>query len=397
MGAPGRVGARDTAARLRDMGDNAGNLIFQHAVTRLLDADRVHLWGPDAPWGDAAILQGARALVFPAANHLRTGADWTGLCDFLDRPGPPLVVLGLGVQAPRGAGVAETAAALAADPQARRLAAVLGARAAFISVRGAFSQAVCAALGIGGTVPLGCPSALLHPDPGLGMGIAGRLAGLAAALAGKGARVRLAMNAAAPFEIRGQAARLALEQRLFDWVVARHGGLYVQQSGGVAACDAAGGNWHRLAASTRAGIAGVLAPEMAEVDLWAHLARGGRAPHDAGAWIAEMAGIDLAIGTRVHGALAALAAGRPGVLIPHDARTAELARTHHLPWLDPDDVLGARDPGAALGRVRFDPGAFDRARRASAAGLAAALEGLGLAPASALLRLAGRDRARWAA
>ena len=37
MGAPGHVAPRDMAARLADMGANAGNLVFQHAVAGLLD------------------------------------------------------------------------------------------------------------------------------------------------------------------------------------------------------------------------------------------------------------------------------------------------------------------------------------------------------------------------
>ena len=397
LGAPGHVLPRSMEARLADMGGNAGNLIFQHAVARLIADPQVHLGGAGVPWEDAVHLTTARARVFPAANHLRTGADWSNLADFLDRDGPPLVVLGLGVQAESAADATATAARLRADPEARRLAEVLGRRAAAITVRGTFSREVCSALGIRGTRPLGCPSILIHPDPHLGLGLAAELDRLTAMLGGQGSRVRAVMSAAAPFEIHGDETRVALEQRLFSWIVADLAGLYLQQSGGAVSLRAATGQWQGLTEGTRRSLRRILAPDLAEADLAGHLLRGGRAPHDARLWIADLAGRDLVIGTRVHGVLAAIAAGRPGVLIPHDARTAELARTHHLPLLEARDVLDAPDLGAALARVRFDPLAFDRARRTSAAGLIAMFGRLGLTPAPAVQRLATSARSECAA
>ena len=286
MGPPGRVGGPDMATCLRRMGENAGNLVFQHAVPGLVSGRCVHLHETGADWGDRALHDAARAVIFPAANHLRCGADWTGLTGYLDRPGPPLVVLGLGVQAPRGADVAGTVAALRADRHAARLVDVLRARAAHVSVRGRFSQAVCAALGLDGTRPLGCPSAFLDPAPDLGQRIAAQLARLTARARGKAAPLRPVMAAAAPFEIRARPEAMAVEQRLFEWIVTGRDGLYVQQSGGVAALRAASGGWHRLAGATRAGIAGVLAPGMAEVAFRAHLCRAGRVPVSAAEWIA---------------------------------------------------------------------------------------------------------------
>lgn len=388
MGPPGHVRGADTGTCLRRMGQNAGNLVFQHAVPRLVAGRCVHLHETGADWGDMSLHAAARAVIFPAANHLRCGADWTGLNGYLSRPGPPLVVLGLGVQAPLGAGVAETVARLAADPHAARLVAILRDRAALVTVRGRFSQAVCDRLGLAGTRALGCPSALLHPAPDLGSGLAVRLARLRARLAGKGCAVRPVMAAAAPFEIRGNPEAIALERRLFRWVVAERDGLYVQQSGGVAALRAASGQWHHLAPSTRAGIRAVLAPEMDEVAFWSRLCRAGRVPLSAPDWLAMLAGRDLVIGSRVHGVMAALAAGRPGVLVVHDARSAELAETMHLPVLDRADVLAVADPGAALARVRFDPPAFDRWRRRAAQETADALRQVGLPASSHLEALA---------
>lgn len=388
MGPPGHVHGPDMPTLLRRMGDNAGNLVFQHAVPRLLAGRLVHLHETGVEWGDEALHEAARAVIFPAANHLRTGADWSGLNAYLSRPGPPLVVLGLGVQAPLGAGVAETAARLTADPHASRLAAILKERAVLLTVRGRFSQAVCAALGIGDARPLGCPSVLINPAPDLGVRVAAHLARLMARLGGNGCAIRPVMAAAAPFEIRTDPDRLVLEQRLFHWFVLERDGLLVQQSGGVSALEAVSGGWDGLPPSTRASIERILAPGMDEAAIRERLGQAGRVPLSAPDWIAMLADRDMVIGSRVHGVLAALAAGVPGILVPHDARTAELARHMHLPMLDRADLMAASCPGAALAHVRFDPLAFDRWRRQAAEGTAEAFRKAGLPPSAHLEALA---------
>ncbi|KKM99981.1 hypothetical protein LCGC14_1142440, partial [marine sediment metagenome] len=117
------------------LGANSGNLMFQYAASRIIDAPITHISPAETPYSDTSALQTARALVFPAANHLRVGADWTGLNNYLDRAGPPLVILGLGAQSPRIGGEAETIAALKADPHVRRMVDILRDKAIFVSVR----------------------------------------------------------------------------------------------------------------------------------------------------------------------------------------------------------------------------------------------------------------------
>lgn len=387
----------DPETLLRVLGANSGNLMFQYASSQIIDAPLTHAGLSEGGYGNQPALKAAAALVFPAANHLRTGADWTGLNNYLERVKLPLVILGLGAQSPKIGGEAETIAALKADAHVRRLADILRDRAVFISVRGTYSQAVCAELGLDRVQVLGCPSALLHPDPTLGQILQTRLAGLRARLAeGGGAggdpwQPRLALTAAAPFEIRGDAPKRDLERRLFDWTVAA-GGLYVQQSGGVAAMQAANGQWHAIESGTRRSIQAVLAPDMDPVDFWAFLARQGRFYLGAPEWCTAMAGCDLVLGTRLHGTMAALTAGRPGVIISHDSRTGELAETMHLPQLAMEDVRTAETLGQAVARIRFDGAAFDGWRMRTAQAMTAAFDGLGI-PVAAQVRRLGTPQA----
>lgn len=54
---------------------------------------------------------------------------------------------------------------------------------------------------------------------------------------------------------------------------------------------------------------------------------------DATPWIDYLRGFDFAIGTRIHGTIAAVNAGIPALLLTHDSRTAELAQYHGIPHI----------------------------------------------------------------
>jgi hypothetical protein len=377
---PGRF---DEETTLKVLGANSGNLMFQYAAAQIIDAPQVHVSQAETPYNEVSVLRGARALVFPAANHLRTGTDWTHLNNYLENAKLPLIVLGLGAQSPQIGGESETIAGLKADPQIRRMADIFRDRAEFVSVRGTFSQTVCAELGIEKVHVLGCPSALINPDPALGAGMARRLADMRGAQGDP----RLAMTAAAPFEIREDAAKTALERRLFAWTH-QAGGLYVQQSGGLASMQAANGNWHLIAPNARRSIQKVLAPDMDPVDVWAFLSGYGRFYLGVPDWQADMAQMDLVMGTRLHGNMAATAAGTPGVIIAHDSRTGELGQTMHLPHLDMKDAMAATDLKDAIARIRFDGAAFDAWRASAAQALCTAFDGLGIPVAAPVRALA---------
>jgi hypothetical protein len=62
---------------------------------------------------------------------------------------------------------------------------------------------------------------------------------------------------------------------------------------------------------------------------------------DPHTWIRDMKSVDVAFGTRIHGNIAALLAGRPAFVLAHDSRTLELARYFEIPYRDmsgPDGV-----------------------------------------------------------
>ncbi|MBQ1088199.1 polysaccharide pyruvyl transferase family protein [Streptomyces sp. B93] len=54
-------------------------------------------------------------------------------------------------------------------------------------------------------------------------------------------------------------------------------------------------------------------------------------PLEPHSWIDSLAEFDFALGTRIHGNIAALVAGTPAFVFAHDSRTLELSRYHHIP------------------------------------------------------------------
>lgn len=389
LGTPGFIRDPDRyndEETLRALGANSGNLIFQYACSLLVDAPITHIGMTETPYSDVAAVQATDKMIVPAANHLRADSDWTGLNNFLAGINKPLVVMGLGAQSPRIGGAAETLDTLRANKQVMRMVDILRERAEFITVRGEYTQTVCYELGLKDVHVLGCPSAMINPDPGLGRGMEARLR-----LARDGANApRIAVTAAAPFEIRDDPPKRDVEQRLFAWAMATNG-LYVQQSGGIDAMRAANGRWYEMDRGARASISVVMAPEAEPLDVWAFMAKGGRFYTSANHWREDMRDVDVCLGTRLHGNMAAIAGGTPGVIIAHDSRTGELGQTMHLPSLDIADAMAAGSVQEGLAKVRFDGAGFDDWRRRTARSYVQAFARMGIPIAAHMKTLAGVD------
>ncbi|GAA1534013.1 polysaccharide pyruvyl transferase family protein [Brevibacterium picturae] len=65
---------------------------------------------------------------------------------------------------------------------------------------------------------------------------------------------------------------------------------------------------------------------------------------DAAPWISRMRNFSMAIGPRIHGAISAISAGIPALLIAHDLRTQELATYHGIPSLKPSELRHLKSP-----------------------------------------------------
>lgn len=362
---------RSISELLEIAGANTGNLMFQYAVGRMIGGEKRFIGKANLPYNEAGGCGDGSYLVFPAANHLRTGADWSGLCGFFENSKVPLVIIGLGAQADSTADPRKTAEALRNDASAMRLINVLRNKAAWISVRGAFTAEVCELLEIPNVEILGCPSLLLNPHPDAGKRMAGKLT-----QAARSPNPSIALSAAGPFDIRNS-PKADLEKRLFSHT-RKANGLYVQQSGGEAAIAIASRRFESLTLSALLSIRGILEPDLGLEVFIDYFRNRGRFFISAEEWINSMAPLDFCLGTRLHGNMAAIAGGTPGCVISHDSRTDELAEEMMLPRLTGKDLLEARDLRDLISKVKFDPVGFDRSRLAKVSKYVSSLGKLGL-------------------
>lgn len=75
---------------------------------------------------------------------------------------------------------------------------------------------------------------------------------------------------------------------------------------------------------------------------------------DASTWINWASSQDIYIGPRIHGALAAVSAGTPALLVAHDARTAELAEYHQIPYTSPIEIQNTRNLETVWEKLKYE-------------------------------------------
>lgn len=387
LGTPGKVIHPErfsNADLLKAVGANTGNLVFQLAATRLFAGSTEHVGFSGKGYGDPTVYRGLDHFIFPAANHLRADGNWTLLTNFLHTVRVPLVILGLGAQADHGAGIKQTADACQANASVMAFVELIKAKAALITVRGAFTEAVCHEIGLPNVLRIGCPSQFINEDNNLGTSIARQFDEICDDVGSQ----RFALAASAPNELKGWRSRA--ESQMFDWL-GKNGGLYIQQSCSDRLFNGPDGRLAMRETYEIDQLRRKIAPDMNGARFRHALAEKFRIYFDAQHWIEDLKDLRFVIGTRIHGNMAALAASRPGVLVVHDARVAELAEEMHVPKVGA--AIFEEKPSIAdvLQRAEFDAAVFDAARRHKARALVEAFSRIGVAVSEHLHRLAGAE------
>ena len=162
---------KTSAQAMSAVGDNTGNLVFEHAVYHMI-TEKKYIIGDDLPFDMSQIRAQCRAIVVPSANHIRENFDLTTLVEFLDQVQLPLVFIGLGAQADNF-----EKSRFDLHPSILKLIDLVKERAKMVSIRGHYTARVLNSFGIGNVKVTGCPSNFMNPDPLLPDRIAARLEG----------------------------------------------------------------------------------------------------------------------------------------------------------------------------------------------------------------------------
>jgi len=348
-----------------ECGNNTGNLAFWFAVWRHIGSASVHYipWNfdPDQVRSDYDVV------VFVAANQLNPAWDLGKLADSLERCNRPLVVIGLGAQAP------DYGTKIELTPGTIRLLKVFSERCVRIGMRGQFSAEVAMAYGAKNVVVIGCPSNFLNmSEPNLGRVAESRLRAIVRPY-------RLALN----LDLNGHLKPVI--QRSIDWLKEWGGFLIVQSP--LSALYLAFAQSENLSDSELQLYSQLLLnsnyDEYARRFLYTQFV----SFFDVESWINALRGCRVSFGTRIHGNLLALQAGVPTFIVPHDARTRELAETIGMPIVEQNDVTRAESLPSLLRQITFSGEAYDRRRMELAAEYVSLLRDSGLHVAPELVQL----------
>ena len=330
-------------------GCNVGNMLFSQSVFKTLSLPDHELAANGLDLGPkhaGRINAECDLLVLPLANAFRPEFhDRLDLmADAVRRLKVPVLVLGVGCQT----GLDRDLSRLDGirRPARRFVSAVLD-RSATIGVRGECTADFVRSLGFRDVEVIGCPSMFMHgpalPEP------------RRVPVVDRSTRVTVSVSAAN--DMAAFSTGLERLGQVIARTVAEHDDVdYVPQE--------------------NASLEGLLLgrdPRPSEHDVVPEAVY--RAMLDAGrvtafvdprTWLAHLGTRDFALGTRLHGAVAAVLAGTPAHLIAHDSRTLELAEHHQLPHSRTSDLDASSSAAQLLEKLDTGPMLAGHAQRFTA-------------------------------
>lgn len=293
------------------LGQNTGNMMFTEAVNKVLVNSK-----PIGYQLSESELNNRDAIVFAAANWINPHGDFGAIAERLEKTDLPVFAIGVGAQSGLDKKIPRVPAGTL------RFLKIISERSKSISTRGVFSSEVLEHYGIKNSVPTGCPSLLLTGRTGVEY------------------TQRASLDAVTVHGTRHGMHDATDFQRLFYTEAYSAGYDVLLQSETadmiVAANDYSVGEKLPAAREFVAGAYGAPSPEAAEDFIKDH----GKFFINYPTWIDYMKTRSFCFGTRIHGTVASLVAGTPGMLVAHDSRTLELAEAMGIPHISAEYYAG---------------------------------------------------------
>ena len=296
---------------LQRLGGNSGNMLFTESLLRILPGSA---WCPS----DADSYGEADCIVIAAANWLSTIVDYGWLADLIEKSDIPVFLVGVGAQSELDNSIPQVNAGTL------RLLNIVSERSKLISTRGRFSSEVLEYYGIKNSSPTGCPSLLLcgaegpyfkSTEIGPQVVVHGTRHGIQGANDFQNFLYRQAYKLGTGILLQSELADLHIafgdDPFDIDFDVAHMVGVTYGTP-----------NYEALISYLRSNAAFF---------------------HNFEEWLEYAKSKDFFVGSRIHGTIMSLIAGTPAVLIAHDARTVELAKTMNIPHVLSTQVNIDRD------------------------------------------------------
>lgn len=283
------------------LGKNTGNLMFTEAIYSLIGGEITSIGFNFDPM---FVNKNFDAVIIPAANWLNNYSDWDWLIERLSDLKIPVTIIGIGLQA-------ETydLESVKVNDSCRRLIEFFANQSSPISVRGYFTQEWLNSIGVDNVVATGCPSLYMNIFRSIEFAATGKLLF-------QGTRYGLTESFI---------GSNGINRRMFEFAVQFDCPMIFQSEPEEMELITSGVSSRSLDEEKQKLLLNLYGFGSVET-LDAFMARNGKVFYDLKAWsqfVSEHKGL---VGTRLHGAILALNSGRPAMLVPHDSRTAEVAK-----------------------------------------------------------------------
>lgn len=297
-------------------GLNTGNFLFVSALRNLLgqsDSLNKRL----TSYKRISDLSDYSYIAISAANWINRDTDQSVLADFIEKTDLPCLLVGIGAQA----GIGERVPKL--KEGTKRFLKIVSERSRYISVRGAFTQEVLDEYGIHNTWVTGCPSVIgtnsqfgtiptsYNVDKLNNVVIQGTRHGLSDSI----------------FK-NDHLSKLNIE--LYRYAYASNRPLLLQSEVPDIYCCMKAKFLDDKEQAMKGFLEKVYGAKFDKVR--SYLENKSMVFWDLDSWFAQLSSHEALIGTRIHGVVSALLAGIPAVLLVHDERTIELAKTLNIPY-----------------------------------------------------------------
>lgn len=303
---------------LEAVGYNTGNLLFQYALWKKIKNPKFNVDLNSSPeW----IRYNADLLVIPAANQVNPDWDLEWWGDFVEKTDLPVAILGLGAQAPDN-----SVLNLNLSSGTLHFLKAVSKRTPLIGVRGRFTKQVLEYVGITNTTITGCPTQTIS-ELIEGLSIQRQIDFLKAKSSTYGEKINLGylMGTMEPF-------CQDYEKNLFESLIKYDFDIILQTA--PSSMKAAFGFTVSEGEQEDIDWAGRYLLGERNFNTFNQKIRSGKIYSSASFWIDDMFKYDLVIGMRIHGAIAAIQAGKLGICVAFDSRTLELCQTMGYPYIE---------------------------------------------------------------
>jgi hypothetical protein len=354
-------------------GENTGNLVFQYGLNKIIDSQKINI--SHHPGGEYVEFSDINQddcdyFVMPAANHLRPDADWTGFNWFLRQLTKPLIVVGLGAQAPAKATLNETLEQLRGNDSILEFARLIDEKSIYVGFRGEYSAEVGKHLGITNGGIIGCPSLFISKRLDQGNVLQHCLDNIIENTKNGNPINSFTYLPESPYSFIGNASKSAVETELIKLVLA-HRGFLIQQSGGPESINYYCGRHGDIIDEQLERLRRCTYPGIDYSELLSFFKRQSVVFFSAYEWAAFMETQLFSIGHRFHGNMLTTGTNRPGIVILHDERTSELSNGLQIPRISQKNFMEASKSAnpllEMLSQVEFDSTQFQKTRKLLAA------------------------------